>query len=323
MLDDKAIQSRVDAVNRQIALIHNTKSKSIRSIFKNIKLTSGKRLRGLLVILTAEACGMKVNAGLLNIAASIEILHHATLIHDDIVDSADKRRGNAALNKKIGETLSVLTGDYLFAGAMDAMLKSRDFELFNIFARAIKDVCEGEIDEVFNKFNGRLSSHECLEIIKKKTASLIKGSVESGAHAAKCGAADLKHLKLYGEYLGMAFQIKDDLLDITSKTSKIGKSAGTDIREGKATLPLILAMKCAPKKECARAAGLFEKNTDGKNTKKIIDFIFKYDGTELAGLMALSYSADAKVALSKANLKNSAAAIVLGQLADYAIEREF
>jgi geranylgeranyl pyrophosphate synthase len=323
MLQDKAIQSRVDAVNRQIALIHSSKSKSIKAIFKNIKLSSGKRLRGLLVVLTAEACGASVTGGLLNIAASIEILHHATLIHDDIVDSAEQRRGKVTLNKRIGETLSVLTGDYLVSSAMDAMLKSRDFELFNIFARAVKDVCEGEIEEVYNKFNGSLSSHECLEIIRKKTASLIKGSVECGAHAAKCPSADLKHMRVYGEYLGMAFQIKDDLLDITSKTSKIGKSAGTDIREGKATLPLILAMKCAPKNESSRVKRLFEKNTDGKNTKKIIDFIFKYDGTELAGLMALSYAADAKVALEKAKLKNNVVKEVLSDLADYVIEREF
>jgi|ERR1035437_401770 octaprenyl-diphosphate synthase len=323
MLEDKAIQSRVNAINRQIALIHDTKSKSIRSIFKNIPLTSGKRLRGLLVLLTAEACGARVNTGLLNIAASLEILHHATLIHDDIVDGAGHRRGNTALNKKIGETLSVLTGDYLFSGAMEAMLKNRDFGLLGMFAGAVKDVCEGEIEEVFYKHNAGISSHECLEIIRKKTASLIKASVKSGAHAAGCPGSDLKHLEVYGEHLGMAFQIKDDLLDITSKTSKIGKSAGTDIREGKATLPLILAMKCAPKNECSRIKKLFEKNTDGKNTKKIIDFIFKYDGTELAGLMALSYSGDAKAALDKTKLKNAVVKEVLSDLADYVIEREY
>lgn len=323
MLDYRIIQSRVSAINKQMALIHNTKSKSIKSIFRNIKFTSGKRLRGLLVLLTAEANGLKVNAGLLNIAASIELLHHATLIHDDIVDGADKRRGNQALNKKIGETLSVLTGDYLFSGAMEAMLKNRDYELFNIFAKAVKDVCEGEIDEVFNKYNAQLSVRECLEIIRKKTASLIKGSVESGAHASKCSKADLKHLKIYGEYLGMAFQIKDDLLDITSKTSKIGKTSGADIREGKATLPLILALKCAPKKEKVLIQTLFKKNVNGKNTNKIIDFIFKYDGTELAGLMALSFIADAKVALGKTKLKNKAAKEVLSDLADYVIDREY
>lgn len=323
MLEKKAIQSRIDAINRRIALIHKTKSKSLQSIFKNIQLSSGKRLRGLLVLLAAEANGAKISIGLLNIAASIELLHHATLIHDDIVDGADKRRGNTALNKQIGETLSVLTGDYLLSGAMNAMLESRDHELFKIFAAATKDVCEGEIDEVFNKYNARLTAHECLEIIRKKTASLIKGSVESGAHTAKCPPADLKHLRIYGECLGMAFQIKDDLLDITSKTSKIGKSAGTDIREGKATLPLILAMKCAPKAECARIEKLFEKNADGKNTGKIIDFIFKYDGIDLAELMALSYTADAKAALGKAKLKNTAAKQMLSDMADYVIEREY
>ncbi|MEI7542425.1 MAG: polyprenyl synthetase family protein [bacterium] len=323
MLDDMIIKSRVSAINKQIALIHNTKSKSIKSIFKNIKFTSGKRLRGLLVLLTAEANGLKVNKALLNIAASIEILHHATLIHDDIVDGSDKRRGNLALNKKIGETLSVLTGDYLFSGAMEAMLKSRNYELFNIFAKAVKDVCEGEIDEVFNKYNAKLTVSESLEIIRKKTASLIKGSVESGAHASKCSKTDLKHIKIYGEYLGMAFQIKDDLLDITSKTSKIGKSSGTDIREGKATLPLILALKCAPKKEKHFIMKLFKNNIHGKNTKKIIDFIFKYDGNELAGLMALSYVTDAKVALGKTKLENKVAKEMLSDLADYVIEREY
>jgi geranylgeranyl pyrophosphate synthase len=323
MLQDKAIQSRVNAINRRIAQIYKTDNRNVNSIFKNISLNSGKKLRGLLVLLTAEANGVKLNDSILNTAASVELLHHATLIHDDIVDDADKRRGRTSLNKKLGETLSVLTGDFLFSSAMNAMLRRPDIKLYSMFSGAVREVCEGEIDEVSNKFNAHITPHQCLEIIRKKTASLIRGSVKAGAYYGKYSPAGQKHLEIYGECLGMAFQIKDDLLDINSKTSKIGKSAGTDIREGKATLPLLLAMECAPEKESSRIRSLFEKNTNGKNTEKIIDFIRKYDGTELAWLMALSFSADAKAALNKVLFKNMAVKEILVFLADYVIEREF
>jgi octaprenyl-diphosphate synthase len=323
MIDNKAMKAKIQLVNKRISAIQNSGNKSLDYVLKNIKLLSGKRFRALLVLLTAEANGAKTDGTTLDIAVAIELLHHATLIHDDIVDKADKRRGEEALNRKIGAALSVLSGDYLFSTAMQAILKTKDQELFDIFARSIKSVCEGEIEEVYYKNDATLTTHECLNIIKNKTAALISGSVQAGAHAGKCSKDVIKHLTAFGENLGMAFQIKDDLLDIVSTSGKLGKTTGNDIKEGKATLPLVLALNNATKKESDRIKKIFAAETAAVNSAKILDFINTYDGVNQAELMALSFVVDAKAALDKAKLKDEKKKELLYQIADYVVEREY
>ncbi len=323
MLENKLIKKYIALINNKITAIQKSPSKSIKHLLAGSGLKSGKRLRGALVMLTAQANGAKTGDKILNIATAIEILHNATLIHDDIVDDSGKRRGIDSLNKKAGAALSVLTGDYLFAYAMETVVNSVDNRLLSIFAGAIKDVCEGEIEEVHNKYNISLSIDGCVGIIRKKTASLIRGSVLSGGYLGNCTPEAMKHLGVYAENLGIAFQIKDDLLDIISKTSKIGKSAGNDLKEGKPTLPLILAIQNAPAKESSKIKRLFRANSTESARKRILDFIFANGGVNLAGLMAMSYVTDAKAALDKAKLKDDKKKELLYEIADYVLEREF
>jgi geranylgeranyl pyrophosphate synthase len=323
MLESKIISSNIRAINKRIALLQRNKNKSLDFVLKGAGLMDGKRLRGLLVLLTARACGAKVTGSMVNVAAAIEMLHHATLIHDDIVDDSDVRRGAPSLYSKLGPLMAVLAGDYIFAGAVDMAVNDLDRETLKVFSSIIKDVCEGEIEEVYNKNNADITNRGCLDIIGRKTASLIKGSVACGALAAKCGGKKLMHLKAFGYNAGMAFQIKDDLLDITSKTSKIGKPAGSDIKEGKATLPLVLALNNAPKAEAGRIRKLFRRKKAASSAKKILDFILEYDGIDLAELMAVSYIEDAKHALDQAGLAADKNGAVLYELADYMLLRNY
>jgi geranylgeranyl pyrophosphate synthase len=323
MLEDKLISSNIKAINDRIALLQKNKSRSLDFVLSRAGLMDGKRLRGLLVLLTARACGAKVTGSMVNIAAAIELLHHATLIHDDIVDDSAIRRGAPSLYNRLGPLMAVLAGDYIFAGAVDMAVKDLDRGMLKIFASIIRDVCEGEIEEVYNKHNAAITNRGCLDIIGRKTASLIKGSVLCGAIAAKCPDKKLKHLEAFGYNIGMAFQIKDDLLDITSKTSKIGKPAGSDIKEGKATLPLVLALNNSTAAEANRIRKIFKAGKTAADTKRILDFILEHDGIDLAELMALSYIEDAKHALDRAGLAAGGTKSVLYDLADYMILRNY
>jgi geranylgeranyl pyrophosphate synthase len=323
MLEDKAITSKIRAINKRIALLKKNKSKSLDFVLSGAGLMDGKRLRGLLVLLTAQACGAKINGNIINIAAAIELLHHATLIHDDIVDDSAIRRGAPSLYRSLGPLMAVLAGDYIFAGAVDMAVNDVDREMLKLFSGAIKDVCEGEIEEIYNKNNADMTNRQCLEIMGKKTASLIKCSVMCGAMAAKWNPAKAKHLGEFGYNIGMAFQIKDDLLDILSKTSKIGKPAGSDIKEGKAALPLVLALNNAPKADAAVIRRIFKEKKTVLNAKKILDFIYEYDGIDLAELMAVSYIEDAKHALDAAGLAAGNKSRVLYELADYMMLRNY
>jgi len=321
MLDKYKIKERLNLINKRINLIKRIKSKSIQYIFRKTKISSGKRLRGLLVVLTAELNNSKDTEKAINTAVAMELLHHATLIHDDIVDNSEKRRGIDTLNRSIGYEFSVLTGDYIFYYVTDLLLKNNDWGLLKLFVDATRGICQGEIDEVYNKYNINLGINGYLNIIRNKTALLIKTSVKAGAYVAGIASNAVKALENYGENLGLAFQIKDDILDITGDEKKLGKRIGNDIREGKVTLPFIIAMKNAGQ---TKSSAIKKKFLTRKNhTDEIIDFIMKYNGIEDAEKMAAGYINKAKGFLGKAKVKYEAKKEVLEIMADYVMERNY
>jgi geranylgeranyl pyrophosphate synthase len=318
MLENSVIKSRLNLINKRLGFIKKARQKSIKFIFKNIRLMSGKRVRGLLVLLTAEAVCGKISQGAINTAAAIELLHHATLIHDDIVDNSKKRRGDETLNKKLGYEFSVLTGDYLLSRVNSIIFGQNDREIFRIITECVMEICEGEIEEIYNRGNSGLGEKQYLEIIRKKTAALIKASVEAGAVSGgmKKGIKDLSE---FGAYMGMAFQIKDDILDMTASAEKLGKPAGSDIKEGKATLPYILALRNSTNGAKDRMRVLFEK---GK-AKELIKIVREAGGISDAEEKALAYIYRAKSALRRAKLKYPAKKEIMEKLADYVIERNY
>ncbi len=321
MLDEYKIKERLNLINKRINLIKRIKSKSIQYIFKNTKISSGKRLRGLLVLLTAELNIGKTGQNAINTAVAVELLHHATLIHDDIVDNSETRRGMDSLNRRLGYEFSVLTGDYIFYYVTNLILQNQDWGLLKLFVSATRGICEGEINEVYNKYNTSLSVKVYLDIIRKKTALLIKTAVKAGAYLSCAKAAATWNLENYGENMGIAFQIKDDILDITGNEKKLGKPVGNDIREGKVTLPFILALKNAGQNNSRSVKKLFLSKKN--HTAGIIKFIKKYKGIETAADIAAGYIRKAKLYLKKAKVKFKNKKEVLEMLADYVLERTY
>jgi|DewCreStandDraft_4_1066084.scaffolds.fasta_scaffold02004_32 geranylgeranyl pyrophosphate synthase len=317
MLDDIYIKRKLVILKKNVYFIKKIKQKSIKYIFKNFKLLSGKGIRGLLVLTTAESLSGRISNAAIHTAIAIELLHQATLIHDDIIDNSYKRRGDIALNKKIGYELSVLAGDYLFSFVNKIILGQKNQQLFKIFSDVVKDVCEGEIEEVYNKDNIYLKEKQYFDIIKKKTASLIRASVLCGLIVT--GNNFNKFLSDFGLYLGIAFQIKDDILDVSSNSKNLGKPVGSDIKEGKVTLPFILAFKNADKKDKKLMIKFFRQ----KKIDKIIKIIKKNDGIKNSFEIAQNYITKAKEQLNKIKFKNTKSKIQLEKIANYVINRNY
>lgn len=198
----------------------------------------GKRLRPALLLLSGKACG-KVGQEHLTLGAVVELLHTATLIHDDVLDEATIRRHLETVNARWDNEASVLLGDYLFARSICLASTLEDFYATRVLSATARIMCEGELRQVESRGNYGLNESQYLAIIGNKTAELIAGSCSLGAYYSGGNGAALDALKRYGYSLGMAFQIADDLLDLFGDESTVGKSLGTDLLKQKATLPLI------------------------------------------------------------------------------------
>ena len=201
----------------------------------------GKRLRPLLTVVAARLAGGRDDAAL-KLAAAVEFIHTATLLHDDVVDGSHLRRGKVAAHLIWGALSSVLVGDFLFARAFELMVETGSMRAMDILARAARVIAEGEVLQLSRAHDVNLSQETYLEIISAKTAELFAAAAEAGAVAACGGATQAAALRAYGFNLGLAFQLADDALDYGGATETLGKNAGDDFREGKATLPLLLAI---------------------------------------------------------------------------------
>lgn len=320
MLDKKYVEAEINKINKNILKFKNIRHKSLDYIFSKVNLTSGKKIRGLLLILVANSNGLKKNLKIYNLAAAIELLHYASLIHDDVIDDAEKRRGVLSLHKVLGKELSVLAGDYFFSLVTKIIFNEKNFKIFKIFIDAVNSVCKGAIDEIYNKNNIKLKENEYINIITQKTASLFQISSEIGSLLAKINSNDYENLKKFGLYSGIAFQIKDDILDITADEKELGKPTGSDIYEGKITLPLIKALKNARDSKKSEIKNIYKQKKVLENMDKIMYFIKNNNGIELAYKEAERYVNMAKKFVMKSKIKNKEALI---QIADYMINRNF
>lgn len=214
----------------------------VGSISNYIIAAGGKRLRPVLLLLCCGALGYR-GIQKFNMAAVVEFIHTATLLHDDVVDDSALRRGNATANAKFGNPASVLVGDFLYSRAFQMMVEAQDMRIMETLADATNVIAEGEVMQLMNMHNADLDEAAYLHVIRSKTAKLFEASARVGALLAQ---AEQKHIKAcadYGQALGTAFQVIDDVLDYTGDSKNMGKNIGDDLREGKATLPLIAAMR--------------------------------------------------------------------------------
>ena len=223
--------------------------------------TSGKRLRPALALLTAGATG-RIAPEHINLAMVIELIHLATLIHDDILDGAETRRDQATPNARWGNHISVLLGDCLFAHALDLATNFDDAEISRCIARAASAVCTGEILQTQRRFDLNLSLGEYYRIIEMKTAALFGAAAQLGATLNKMPPETCAGMKAYGLKLGTAYQIYDDLLDLAGDESVVGKTLGTDLKKGKLTLPLLQLLQKAPPEEHGRLTQSILRGSD-------------------------------------------------------------
>ena len=198
------------------------------------------------MLLASNACNYphsEAQQDHIKLAATIEFIHTATLLHDDVVDNSDLRRGKDTANAKWGNAPSVLVGDFLYSRAFQIMVEIGKLEIMDVISNATNVIAEGEVLQLLNSRNPDLSEEDYMKVIIGKTAMLFEAATESGAILAGAPSAERQALKDYGRHLGIAFQLIDDVMDYLSSAEEIGKNTGDDLAEGKATLPLIQAMK--------------------------------------------------------------------------------
>lgn len=220
----------------------------VGEVSKYIVAAGGKRLRPALLLLTCGALGFK-GAQRHNLAAVVEFIHTATLLHDDVVDESTLRRGRATANVEFGNPASVLVGDFLYSRAFQMMVEAGDMRIMQTLAEATNVIAEGEVLQLMNMHDSSLSESAYLKVIRSKTAKLFEASARIAALLAASSAEIEQSCAVFGQALGTAFQVIDDVLDYDGDALEMGKNLGDDLREGKATLPLIIAMQRAPAPE--------------------------------------------------------------------------
>jgi octaprenyl-diphosphate synthase len=232
------VQPELEEVAARIARQAEAFDPAIEGYVNYALQTCGKQLRPLVALLAARTCGPISNAHI-DLAVIVELIHLATLVHDDIMDEAERRRNQPTLNARWGNALSVLLGDALFAHALDLSTRFDDAEVSRTIARATRDVCTGEIIQTQRRFDLHLGVEEYFRIIELKTATLFAVAAELGAKLNNAPAAQVDGLTNFGRHLGAAYQIYDDCVDLAGRESVCGKTLGTDLRKGKMTLPML------------------------------------------------------------------------------------
>jgi len=277
----------------------------------------GKQMRPMFVFLSAGLHG-QINEATYRGAALIELLHTATLVHDDVVDDANYRRGFFSINALWKNKIAVLVGDYLLSRGLLLSIDHGDFELLKIVSEAVRDMSEGELLQIEKARKLDITEDIYYEIIRQKTASLIASCCAVGSHSTLDAHEKSKQMKLFGEKVGMAFQIKDDLFDYGSK--QIGKPLGIDIKEKKMTLPLIYALNNCDKSEKKRILKLIKnKSEEDATVKEVVSFVKINGGIEYAVEVMNRYHTEAIDILKdfpESDYKHS-----LKELVKYTIER--
>lgn len=288
----KEIKSPIEKELREFDDFFSSYMKSnvplLNIVINYILRRKGKQIRPLLVFLTARLLG-HVNSSTFTAATLIEFLHTATLIHDDVVDDSNERRGFPSVNFLWKSKIAVLLGDYLLSKGLILSVEKKEFELLEIVSHAVREMSEGELLQIQKSRKMNITEDDYFNIIRKKTAALLSACTACGAKSVTDDEAVLKKMTLFGENLGIAFQIKDDLFDYES-TSIIGKPKANDIKEKKLTLPLISSLQNASKsdsKKILKTIRNFKRNRSA--FKQIKQFVFDHKGVEYTKNRMIEY----------------------------------
>lgn len=279
----------------------------------------GKQMRPMLVFLTARLNG-NINQSTYHAASIIELMHTATLVHDDVVDDSNMRRGFFSIKALWKNKIAVLVGDYLLAKGLLLAVNKGEFDLLRIVSHAVEEMSEGELIQIERARKLDIDEQIYFEIIKKKTAALMVACTAAGSHSVGLSGDGLKQMELFGEYLGIAFQIRDDLFDY-DMNGNIGKPTGNDIKERKMTLPFIHAMNvCAASEKRLIMKLMRKKHKTQDMVEQILQFVKKHGGIEYAHNIMLDYKNKALEILS--TFPDNEANKSLVALVEYTIERK-
>ena len=306
-------------VDRFITERMESSAPTIPALADHLISAGGKRLRPLIAIAAARMCGGTGDA-CLKLATAVEFIHTATLLHDDVVDGSKLRRGKVAAHLIWGGATSVLVGDFLFARAFELMVETGSLRVLGILSKASSVIAEGEVLQLTRAHDLNLDKETYLEIIGAKTAELFAAAAEAGAVSAGERPQRALALRSYGLNLGLAFQLADDVLDYGGAAETLGKNAGDDFREGKATLPLLLAIARSGPREAAfweRAVGRLEQTE--ADFRRARELVVGTGALDAALDTAADYAEAAKAAL--APFAKDAWRDALEQLADFAVSR--
>ncbi|MGI9342533.1 MAG: octaprenyl diphosphate synthase [Gammaproteobacteria bacterium] len=307
------------AVNREIARQLHSDVALVNSVSHYIINSGGKRLRPLLVLLAARACGYGGDQHV-TAAAIIEFIHTATLLHDDVVDASDLRRGQNTANSVFGNEASVLVGDFLYSRSFQLMVEIGQMRIMDVLADATNTIAEGEVLQLMNCRNPDTTEEQYLEVIYRKTAKLFEAGVLIGSILANQSRAIDDAFIEYGRELGTAFQLVDDALDYDSNNDQLGKNVGDDLAEGKPTLPLIHALKrCSPQQQLTIRDAI--ENGGRDDIDAIIEAV--HNSGAIAYTMQRAGEASDRAIEALARVPDSVYKASLTRLAQFAVERRY
>src|SRR5688572_29241237 len=286
-----------------------------------LRESGGKRVRPALTILSNYAVGGDGSSyNSIRMAAVMEFLHTATLVHDDIIDSADTRRNRPTVNALCGNETAVLMGDWLYMSAFETSLAERSLPILDILTRVTRKMTEGELLQLTTLGRTDIHEQQYLDIIQRKTAYLFSACCEVGAILGGAADDEQRALAEYGMNLGMAFQLTDDLLDFTSTDETLGKGAGVDLLGGKATLPLIYLIQSEPSAREKVQTVMSEGNHEGVTRRELLEAVGRVDGIERARGRADAHAEAARVALD--GLPDSDYCESLRSIPSYVLDRD-
>ncbi len=315
----RPVAKDLQAFNSKLDKYLSAESDLINSVIKHIMASRGKRLRPAILFLSSRGGGY-YSPKLVEAALAIELIHTATLLHDDVVDESDIRRGQETINHRWNNLVSVLMGDFLFSRAFVIMVKTGSSEVIDSISRATARVSFGELRQIEECANYDLPESDYIKIISDKTAALFATACEVGPIIKKAPAAQRKKYREFGENVGIAFQIADDLLDFVGVSRKTGKQPGSDLLQGKVTLPLIYSLSKSSKKVRAEIAGILDNGINKTGVKRVVKFVTEQGGIDYAYDIAHNYSDRAGSVLD--TMKNSVYLRTLKDILEFTVSRD-
>jgi octaprenyl-diphosphate synthase len=293
------IQDELVEVEKHITAESVASVDAVTAIGRYLQSSGGKRLRPALLLISAKLAG-GAGASAIHLGAVVEMIHAATLVHDDVIDAAQTRRGRPSTNIKWGNHTCVLAGDWLYMQAFQIALRERSFQVLDLLISLTQMMVEGELLQLERIGQIQITEADCMELVDRKTACLFSVCARLGAI---CGTSDPQVQERLGEYawnLGMAFQLVDDILDFTAREKTLGKPVGGDLREGKVTLPLVYALECAtPSERRLVEIILADRSYDEVPFSRILSLLDKYRGIERVKERAQAFTDTARAIISE------------------------